>query len=107
MSLRRQGDEGGAAELLEVIHPEMTIEENQYYFDLLLFYKGLKSEKEVLDMETAEPIALATSGYGLANWYLYSGNEERADEILDKILEGPYWPAFGFIAAEAEAARRR
>jgi hypothetical protein len=108
MSLLRQGNEGEAAELLEFFHPDMTIEEwdSRFYFDLLMFYKGLKKEKEVLDMETAEPIAIATCGYGLANWYLVNGEKKKANEIIDKILEGPYWPAFGFIAAEVEAARR-
>jgi tetratricopeptide (TPR) repeat protein len=106
MSLRRQGDEAQAAELLKSFHPDMTIEENQSYFDLLMFYKGIKKEEEVLDMETAEPLDFATSGYGLANWHLYNGDEQKANTIIDKILEGPYWPAFGFIAAEVEASRR-
>jgi tetratricopeptide (TPR) repeat protein len=108
MSLRRQGNEAEAAELLEFFHTDMTIEgwDNKFYFDLLMFYKGLKKEEEVLDMETAESIAITTLGYGLANWHLYNGDEKKANALIDKILEEPYWPAFGFIAAEVEASRR-
>ena len=48
---------------------------------------------------------IATQGYGVGNWYLYNGDEDRALEIFERIIEGTSWAAFGYIAAEAEVAR--
>jgi hypothetical protein len=50
-------------------------------------------------------LALATQGYGVGNWYLYNGDEKRAMDIFNKVVEGNYFSAFGFIAAEAELHR--
>ena len=48
---------------------------------------------------------LATTGYGLACRHLSSGDRDKAFASFEKILAIPYWPAFGFIAAEAEVHR--
>ncbi len=48
---------------------------------------------------------LLTQGYGVANWYYVNGDQVRAKALLEKILEGSYWPAFGYIAAEADLKR--
>jgi hypothetical protein len=50
-------------------------------------------------------VDLATYGYGVANWHLYSGEPGRAREIFEKVVAGPQWNAFGYIAAEVELAR--
>ena len=47
----------------------------------------------------------ATLGYGVGNWYMLNGQENKAREIFERVTNGPYWPAFGFIAAEADLAR--
>ena len=49
----------------------------------------------------------ASRGYGVGNWHLYSGDTDRASSIFRRILEGETWMAFGYLAAEAEMARRR
>jgi hypothetical protein len=51
-------------------------------------------------------VQVATQGYGVANWYLYNGDEARAHEIFRRILQTANWAAFGYIAAEAELARQ-
>lgn len=107
MTLRRLGREKEAAAVLEQIKPDMKITGSPYYFQRLLFYKGLKKESEVFNPETAGDLEFATSGYGVANWYLYNGNPAKAKAIFEKIVGGKYWPAFGFIAAEAELARMK
>ena len=56
--------------------------------------------------ETASELDFATLGYGLGNWHLYNDDLERAVAIFRRVTSGPYWPAFGFIAAEAELAER-
>ncbi len=105
MSLRRAGQATAAAQVLEPIREGMAVSENGSYYDLLRFYKGDLPERQVIDVETASPLDLATAGYGVANWHLYNSDGDRAFSLLEKIVSGPYWPAFGFIAAEAELSR--
>jgi tetratricopeptide (TPR) repeat protein len=107
MAYRRAGQQEKAARLLERIKPGMKVKENSDYYNRLLMYKGLKNEAELLSMENATPLQIATLGYGVANWNLYNGRKDRAMEIFRKITTGDYWPAFGFIAAEAELVRTR
>ena len=40
--------------------------------------------------------------YGIANWYYYNGETEKAKVMLEKILSGKQWASFGHIAAEAD-----
>lgn len=107
MTYRRMKKDAEAAKALERITPQMQVRENKSYFDRLLFYKGLKKEAELVNLEKASDLDIATVGYGLGNWHLYNGNRERAEEYFRRIVSGKYWPAFGFIAAETELARRK
>jgi len=105
MIKRRMGDAEGAAELLDVISADMDVIENTSYHDLCLFYKGDKTAAELLGGGEDSATGAATV-YGVGNWYYYSGEEKRADEILDELLATDSWSAFGFIAAEADLASR-
>ncbi|MBM3791460.1 MAG: tetratricopeptide repeat protein, partial [Acidobacteria bacterium] len=104
MTLRRLKRNDEAARVLEPIHPGMKIIENQAYWERLLMYKGLKKPEELLRNQD-DSTAIATYGYGVANWYLYNGETERAAGLFRKILRGAGWAAFGYIAAEADVAR--
>ncbi|QQS45427.1 MAG: tetratricopeptide repeat protein [Acidobacteriota bacterium] len=106
MTYRRMKDEAGAAKVLERITPGMKVKENTSYYDRLLMYKGLKSEADLVNVEKATDLEIATLGYGVGNWHLYNGDREKAETIFRKIVSGKYWPAFGFIAAEAELSRK-
>ncbi len=107
MTYRRMGKPAEAAKVLERITPAMKVKENKSYFDRLLFYKGLKKESDLVNIEKATDLEIATVGYGLGNWHLYNGNRAKAEELFRKIVSGKYWPAFGFIAAETELTRNR
>ncbi len=107
MTLRRLGRKEEAAKVLEPIHAGLDILDNTAYFNRLLLYKGEKRSEDVLDPSTDDGVQLATQGYGVGNWYLYNGQTAKAREIFEKVVSGPQWPAFGFIAAEAELARMR
>ncbi len=107
MTYRRMGNQAKAAKVLEGITPDMKVKENKSYFDRLLFYKGLKKEAELINVEKATDLEIATVGYGLGNWHLYNGNRAKAEVFFRRIVGGKYWPAFGFIAAEAELARKK
>jgi hypothetical protein len=105
MTLRRLGKKEEAAKVLEPIHAGLDVQDNTAYFNRLLLYKGERKAEDVLDPATDDGIQLATQGYGVGNWYLYNGQPAKAREIFEKVVSGPQWPAFGFIAAEAELAR--
>ncbi|MFM8346976.1 MAG: hypothetical protein ACKOAR_02920, partial [Bacteroidota bacterium] len=50
-------------------------------------------------------LSLATQGYGVGNWYWYTGNKDRAREIFTRITEGKSTFSFGYIAAETDLKR--
>ena len=106
MTLRRSGDEREAERLLEPIHAGMDVIENHAYHRLLLMYKGELSTQELMrEADSHDGINLATVGYGVANWQLYNGRRDEARSTLRRVLKGEQWPAFGFIAAEADFRR--
>jgi tetratricopeptide (TPR) repeat protein len=106
MSYRRAGKDKEAAGVLDRIKADLKVEENKSYFDLLLFYKGLKKESDISSPEKTD-LDAATTGYGVGNWHLYSGNKAKAREYFEKIVSGQSWAAFGFIASEAELIKMR
>jgi len=107
MTYRRMKNDAEAIKVLGKITPQMLVKENKSYYDRLLFYKGLKKEEELVNVEKATDLEIATVGYGVGNWHLYNGNQAKAEEYFRRIVSGKYWPAFGFITAEAELTRKK
>jgi tetratricopeptide (TPR) repeat protein len=105
MTYRRLGREAEAAAVLEPIHRDMEILENTAYHRRLLMYEGEIPPDSLLRVDTADPVQLATYGYGVGNWMLYSGERTAAFDVFRRILANTNWAAFGYIAAEAELAR--
>jgi tetratricopeptide (TPR) repeat protein len=105
ITLQRLGRKEEAAETLDGIKEGMGVVENQSYYELLFFYKGLKSEAEIEALAEVSDLDMATIGYGIGCWNLYNNNTGKAKAYFEKIMNGRYWPAFGFIAAEAELFR--
>ena len=105
ITLRRLGKSSQADTLLADIREGMRVVENQSYYELLFLYKGLKSAADIEARASASELDLATTGYGIGAWHLTRGETEKAFAIFRKIVETEYWPAFGYIAAEAELAR--
>jgi tetratricopeptide (TPR) repeat protein len=106
MTLRRLGRDAEAEQVLEPINSSQRILENTAYHRRLLMYRGEIPPDSLLNVQSADPVQLATYGYGVANWYLYNGQTDRAETLFRRILEQRNWAAFGYIAAEAELARR-
>jgi tetratricopeptide (TPR) repeat protein len=106
MTLRRLGRSDEAAAVLVPITAKLEVLENKAYWNRLLMYKGEKRPEELLGPKD-DPVDLATYGYGVANWHLYNGESGRAREIFEKVVAGPQWNAFGYIAAEVELARMK
>ena len=108
MTLRRMGKVEEAENVLEKIHDDMEIIENDSYFKRLQMYQGKLSPEDVLNVSDAnadKDLALATQGYGVGNWYLVNGDTAKAKEIFQQVIDGKHWSAFGYIAAEADLAR--
>lgn len=104
MTYRRLGGDEEAARVLEPIHADMEILENHAYYQRLLMYKGEIDPVSLLDIDSDDPVQIATYGYGVGNWYLYNGQADQARYIFRRILQLPNWAAFGYIAAEADLA---
>lgn len=108
MALRRQSKLREAQTLLDSVRESLPIIENDSYYNRLQFYKGKRGVEEVLNPDPKSEdydLALATQGYGVANWYLYSGDSLKAKEIFSQIVGRKHFSSFGFIAAEADLAR--
>ena len=110
MTYRRLGEDEVAERLLADVEQEMNIVANEGYFERLLMYKGVMEPDSLLQIsKTASPddraLQLATKGYGVANFYLNEGDSTEGVEMMEDIVDGRYWAAFGYIAAEADLAR--
>lgn len=112
MAYRRLGEDEVAEETLAMIRNDMNIRENEGYFERLLMYKGMLPPDSLLRLDNSIPLAdrslaVATQGYGVGNFYLSNGEQELGMEIMEEIVEGRHWAAFGYIAAEADLARQK
>jgi tetratricopeptide (TPR) repeat protein len=108
LSLRRMGQSGQAAEVLKQFRPGMEIIENDAYYRMLLFFKGdLPRDSVATPGDADQALQDATVGYGLGAWDWVNGRRDAAMQTWRAILEGGSWASFGYIAAEADVARRR
>ena len=100
---RRLGNTEKATDLLEPIHKDMNIIENDAYHQLLLFYKGVIAEEDLVGAESVG--SSEAVHYGIANWNHYNGNIEKATTLYQELLNNGNWAGFGYIAAEADVKR--
>lgn len=101
MIQRRLGNTELASEMLEPISSEMEVIENQSYHDLCKLYKGLIPVDSLLQTGTGSPSNDAVT-YGIANWYFYNDDKQKAQEIMEGVVESTSWSSFGYIAAESD-----
>jgi len=118
-ALRRAGRVDEATRLLEAVpsdldlsgagggYSESTIKpdfENIHYYETLLFYRGLRTEEQILDRQRwAEQ--WSTVAYGVAAWRLIEGDQAGATALMEEIVAEPYWARLGHVAAEADLVR--
>lgn len=105
MTLRRLGRPAEAEKVLEPLGPSLDVVENVAYHKLTLMYGGEIAPEELL-RESPGTTDGATILYGIGNWYIVNGQPEKGEEVFQRIVGGGQWPAFGYIAAEAELARK-
>lgn len=104
MILQRLGRKTEAQSVLAGISEDMPVIENFAYHQLCLFYKGDWSLEKLLSENSSGPQG-AGMAYGIANWHIYNGSHDAGTNRLRAIIENTSdWPAFGYIAAEADLA---
>jgi tetratricopeptide (TPR) repeat protein len=108
LTLARQGKMREATALLTPIAPDMDIIENGSYHRLLRMFKGELTAESLLGPGAAGLDAVTTR-YGIAAWHLAAGRRDAALPLLQGIVAdyAQQWPAFGYVAAEADLARLR
>jgi tetratricopeptide (TPR) repeat protein len=107
MTLRRMGQPKAAAEVLRPITRRMEIIENGSYHRLLLLFQGTIPVDSLFEKGDADPaLQDATVRYGLGNWHWINGRRDEALKIWREVVKTGPWASFGYIAAEAELARR-
>jgi tetratricopeptide (TPR) repeat protein len=78
---------------------------NNAYTQRLKLYRGELSPDQVLTPADTSDVAIATLSYGIGNWHLVRGDTARARTWFERSVASGGWPAFGFIASEAELRR--
>lgn len=104
-ALMRAGRGQEAQSLLAEVPIDLAVEENVAYHHTLLLYKGEMSAEDLLNPGPDAPYRLETVGFAVANWMLARGDTAEARGVLQQLVEDPWWPGFGRIAAEAELVR--
>jgi tetratricopeptide (TPR) repeat protein len=113
VSLRRAGDEAGAAAALARITPAVKNDtpHGAIYLSLDHFYQGKITEAAELPPPPSGPddtegtITFSTVSYGVGNWRLYHGDKSGALKLFAPVVQYEAWNAWGFIGSEVELAR--
>lgn len=107
----RLGEEKKAENLLAQITPDFDTDREHPYFRRIMLYKGIITPEELVDVNqdsAKTSVADVTKMYGLANWYLYQGEKDKAKRLFQKIIQSENaWPGFAFAAAEKELSQSR
>ena len=106
LALRRAGRHADALAVLAPITAQLDVIENGEYHQLLLMYKGERTPGAVL-ASAGDDSGGSAARYGVSAWHLVNGRRAEAEALWASILDGPDWPSFGYLAAEAEVAARR
>jgi len=113
MTLRRAGHDEEAADVLEDVPHGLGDEqflEGPSYYRRLRMYRGELTPDDLLNPDRGTQAIhnldtiYATQGYGVGNWYLYTGDLDSARAVFQRIVEGKGTGAFGYIAAELDLA---
>lgn len=105
MSLSRAG-RGAEAKAMLDRRPDNRPVTNAYTRRLQL-YRGEIGPDAVVTAADTDDVQVATLSYGLGNWYLIRGDKAQARKWFERSIQSGGWPAFGFMASEAELRRLR
>jgi tetratricopeptide (TPR) repeat protein len=105
MSLQRAG-RAAEADAMLARRPD-SLATTAAYAQRLRLYRGEIGPDAVLGPADTTDVAVATLAYGVGNWHLVRGDTARARTWFERSVASGGWPAFGFIASEAELRRLR
>ena len=103
MSLSRGGHPSEARAVLDRWADSVTA--TNAYARRIALYRGRIGPDQVVTPADTGAIDVATLSYGLGNWYLVRGDTASARRWFTRSVRSGGWPAFGFIASEAELDR--
>lgn len=103
-ALRRLGRAEEAEKVLQPISISMDVVASVPYHKLLLMESGEIAPQE-LTQQDPNSVDGVTILYGIGSWYYDGGQPEKAVPFWERVVHGSQWPAFGYIAAEADLAR--
>ena len=103
MSLQRAG-RGAEATAMLARRPD-TIPTTAAYAKRIRLYRGEITPEALFTPSDTSDVDVATLSFGLGNWYMVRGDTTRARAQFQRSIRSGGWPAFGFIASEAELAR--
>ena len=104
MSLSRAG-RGAEAKAMLDRRPEKPV--TNAYTRRLQLYRGEISPEAVITPTDTDDVQVATLAYGVGNWYLVRGDKAQARTWFERSVQSGGWPAFAFMASEAELKRLR
>jgi len=104
MSLSRAG-RGNEAKAMLDRRPEKPA--TNAYTRRLQLYRGEIGPDMVVTAADTDDVQVATLAYGVGNWHLLRGDKAQARHWFERSVQSGGWPAFGFIASEAELKRLR
>lgn len=104
ITLKRDGKDLEAKALLETVEVGLPLIENEEYYEMLLLYKGILREDQLLDKlkSSGGSQQNATLGYAMGMYFLLKNQPDKAKSMFKEVLSGNQWSSFGFIAAERE-----
>jgi hypothetical protein len=103
MSLTRAGRGAEATAMLDRRSDNKPVV--NAYTRRLQLYRGEIGPEAVVTAADTDDVQVATLAYGLGNWYLVRGDTAQARRWFERSVRSGGWPAFGFIASEAELQR--
>lgn len=99
------GGQNEAQKLLATVTPDFKSDHKQPYFQSIMLFKGLGTPDDFLDKNkspdqwSAQQVIQA---YDVANWFYYTGNTAKANDLYNKIIQSNRWTTFRYLAAEVE-----
>ncbi len=106
-ALSRAGRTPEAQESLATVTDSLLAAAANAYAQRIALYLGRVGPDQVLTPADTGDIAVATLSYGVGSWFLVRGDTAAAREWFVRSVRSGGWPAFGFIASEAELRRLR
>ena len=104
---RRRGDDELAATLICLLPDEFPYDTDECGYALnCAVYQGRVTPERALEISAeSDQLHSATNLYAMGNYYRETGNDARADEVLDQVIAGAGedgWCTFGYLAASVD-----